>query len=83
MDLAHIRPYTHKPCRFKLRSGMVVFGVIWEVETTDKTGVAGESKRLYFASIRDYERLQQDTLQPIQVSPVQPEEIVYVESLAS
>ena len=54
-----------------------------EVETTDKTGVAGESKRLYFASIRDYERLQQDTLQPIQVSPVQPEEIVYVESLAS
>lgn len=83
MDLAHIRPYTHKPCRFKLRSGKEVFGVIWEVETTDKTGVAGESKRLYFASIRDYERLQQDTLQPIQVSPVQPEEIVYVESLAS
>lgn len=83
MDLAHIRPYTHKPCRFKLRSGKEVFGVIWEVETTDKTGVAGESKRLYFASIRDYERLQQDTLQPIQVSPVQPEEIMYVESLAS
>lgn len=83
MDLAHIRPYTHKPCRFKLRSGKEVFGVIWEVETTDKTGVAGESKRLYFASIRDYQRLQQDTLQPIQVSPVQPEEIMYVESLAS
>ena len=83
MDLAHIRPYTHKPCRFKLRSGKEVFGVIWEVETTDKTGVVGESKRLYFASIRDYERLQQDTLQPIQVSPVQPEEIVHVESLAS
>ena len=83
MDLTHIRPYTHKPCRFKLRSGKEVFGVIWEVETTDKLGAVSESKRLYFASIRDYERLQRDTLQPIQVWPVQADEIVHVESIAS
>ena len=57
--------------------------MIWEVETTDKTGLVGESKRLYFASIRDYERLQQDTLQPIQVWPMQADEIVHVESIAS
>ena len=83
MDLSHIRPYAHKHCRFKLRNGREVFGVIWEVETTDKTGLVGESKRLYFASIRDYERLQQDTLQPIQVWPMQADEIVHVESIAS
>ena len=83
MELTRIRPFAHKHCRFKLRSGKEVFGVIWEVETTDKTGLVGESKRLYFASIRDYERLQQDTLQPIQVWPMQADEIVHVESIAS
>ena len=83
MDLSHIRPYTHKPCRFKLRSGKEVFGVIWEVETTDKTGLVGESKRLYFESIRDDQLLQQATCEPISVWPMQADEIVHVESIAS
>jgi hypothetical protein len=83
MELSRIRPYTHKHCRFKLRSGKEVFGVIWEVETTDKNGQASEGRRLFFASIRDYERLQRAAQEPIQVWPVQPEEIVHVESIAS
>jgi hypothetical protein len=53
------------------------------VETTDKNGQASEGRRLFFASIRDYERLQRAAQEPIQVWPVQPEEIVHVESIAS
>mgnify|MGYP000878039472 CR=1 FL=1 len=44
MDLSRIRPYAHKHCRFKLRSGKEVFGVIWEVE-------AGDEHKLFFASV--------------------------------
>ncbi len=83
MDFAHIKDFTHKHCRFKLRSGKEVFGVVWEVETTDITGQLANTKRLYFASVRDDERLQHDRRQPIGVIPMQPEEIVHAESLAS
>ncbi len=76
MELTRIRPYAHKHCRFKLRSGKEVFGVIWEVE-------AGEERKLFFASIGDYERLQRDPKKPISVVSMRPEEIVHVESLAS
>ena len=82
MDFTHIRNFTHKHCRFKLRSGKEVFGVVWEVESTDHSGQGQDTKRLYFASVRDYERfLQQGT--PVHVIPMQPEEIVLAESLAS
>jgi hypothetical protein len=90
MDFSHIRNYTHKHCRFKLRSGKEVFGVIWEVETSDHrhAGADGEplqpaaAKTLFFASIRDYERLQQEGT-PVHVIPMQPDEIVLAERLAS
>lgn len=81
MDLAHIRNYYNKHCRFKLRSGKEVYGVIWEVDSADRMA-QGESTRLYFASIRDYERLQHEH-SPVHVIPMQPEEIVWAESLAS
>ena len=60
-----------------------MFGVIWEVETTDKSGLAGTTQKLFFASIGDYERAQHDPGKPIEVIPMLPEEIVQVESLAS
>src|SRR5690606_9663089 len=53
MDFSHIRQFAHKHCRFKLRSGKEVFGVVWEVETPGRS----DAKRLFFASVRDYERL--------------------------
>lgn len=81
MDFAHIRQYAHRHCRFKLRSGKEIYGVVWEVETSDNVG-SSASKRLFFASVRDYERLQQSAT-PVQVISMQPEEIVGVESLAS
>lgn len=76
MDLSRIQPYAHKHCRFKLRSGKEVYGVIWDVE------VAGKRK-LFFASVRDYERLQRDPQKPVSVIDMQPEEIMHVESIAS
>lgn len=82
MDLTHIRDFTHKHCRFKLRSGKEVYGVVWEVESTDRSGQGNDTKRLFFASVRDYERLRTEGT-PVHVIPMQPEEIVAVESLAS
>lgn len=82
MDLTHIRDFTHKHCRFKLRSGKEVYGVVWEVESTDRSGQGQDTKRLFFASVRDYERLRTEGT-PVHVIPMQPEEIVAVESLAS
>lgn len=76
MDLTRIRPYAHKHCRFKLRSGKEVFGVIWEVEALDK-------RTLFFASIGDYERLQRDPQRPVSIIDMKPEEIMLVESIAS
>ncbi len=84
MDLSHIRPYAHKHCRFKLRNGREVFGVIWEVETAEQLSADGDGgKRLFFASVHDYERLQSDPQKPVSVIDMPPEEIMHVESLAS
>jgi hypothetical protein len=76
MEITSIRDFAHKHCRFKLRSGKEVFGVIWEVDMAGAT-------RLFFASIRDYERSQHDPLRPIEVVSMEPAEIVYAENLAS
>ena len=82
MDISRLSSFTHKHCRFKLRSGKEVFGVVWEVETADTQGDGTPTTSLYFASVRDYERLQQEG-RPVQVIPMQPEEIVWAESMAS
>lgn len=82
MELARIRPFTHKHCRFKLRNGKEVYGVIWEVETQEPDQMAG-GRRLFFASVRDYERLQAVSKEPVNIIDMRPEEIINVESLAS
>lgn len=83
MELSNIRPYAHKHCRFKLRNGREVFGVIWEVETDEVPTSETANKHLFFASIGDYERLQHEPERPISVIDMPPEEILHVESLAS
>jgi hypothetical protein len=82
MELARIRPFAHKHCRFRLRNGKEVFGVIWEVETQESTTDTAE-KRLFFASVRDYERLQSVPHEPVSIIDMRAEEIINVESLAS
>lgn len=81
MEYAKLRRFAHQHCRFKLRSGKEVYGVVWEVETSDQPSIEGTT-RLFFASVRDYERLQQKG-SPVQVISIAPNEIVSVESLAS
>ena len=54
MELARIRPFAHKHCRFKLRNGKEVYGVIWEVQTHDSATAETPEDRLFFASVRDY-----------------------------
>lgn len=80
MEFSHIKKYEHQHCRFKLRGGKEIFGVVWEVETSEAAG-GDSTKRLFFASVRDYERLQQSEA-PVHVISMQPDEIVAVESLA-
>ena len=82
MELARIRPFAHKHCRFKLRNGKEVYGVIWEVQTHAPSAEQAE-QRLFFASVRDYERLQLVPDGPVQVIDMRPEEIINVESIAS
>lgn len=83
MELARIRPFAHKHCRFKLRNGREVFGVIWEVRTQENAHDPVSENRLFFASVRDYERLQNVPDEPVSVIDMLPEEIITVESLAS
>lgn len=83
MELARIRPFTHKHCRFKLRNGKEVFGVIWEVRTQGIAPAHEAEDRLFFASVSDYERLQTAPHGPVNVIDMRPEEIINVESLAS
>lgn len=80
MEIANLKKYAHQHCRFKLRSGKEVFGVVWEVETSETAGADG-MKRLFFASVRDYERLSKGS--SAQVIPIAPADIVSVESIAS
>lgn len=75
MGLANIRDFMHAHCRFRLRSGREVFGVVWE------DGSQAE-RRLRFASLGDYERSHKDPQHPIEAIPMLPEEILLAERLA-
>jgi hypothetical protein len=44
---------------------------------------ANEEKKLFFASVRDYERLQREQRLPISVMVLRPDEIMAAESIAS
>ncbi|MCB0765571.1 MAG: hypothetical protein KDB95_00005, partial [Flavobacteriales bacterium] len=79
----NIRTFTHKHCRFRLRNGKEVFGVVWEVETQAGPLAEHSGSRLFFASVRDYERLQTVPHEPVSIIDMRPEEIINVESLAS
>ncbi|MGD1848888.1 MAG: hypothetical protein ACFB10_26140 [Salibacteraceae bacterium] len=47
MQAKEIRPYYQKHCRFRMRSGKVVYGVIWS-----------DVHQHYFASHREFEAYQ-------------------------
>jgi hypothetical protein len=47
MDSASLKTYYNKPCKFRLKSGKDVYGVVW---ADDKES----SNRFYFSSSEDY-----------------------------
>ncbi len=75
MGLLNLREFVHAPCRFRLRSGREVFGVVWEVVTKDGHG-------LWFATIGDYERFRRNPHRPIEAIPMPADDILLAERLA-
>lgn len=80
MSTTDLIPYFNNTCRFKLRSGKEVFGVIWEV-------VTAEGVRMYFTSLSNAQLVQQaqkDADLAAQIgSPIVIDEIIYAERIAS
>lgn len=74
MATPDIHEFAHVHCRFRLKSGRVVFGVVWEV--ADHAG-----RLLHFTSIGEYERARRDLRAPADVVPMQPDEILAAERL--
>ena len=71
--------YFHQHCRFRLRSGKEVFGVLWENDY--------DQNKLYFASQREHSayrqalKLQQLDRAHRLALEINPDEIISVESL--
>jgi len=77
MGTSELQALYNKHCRFKLRSGREVFGVIWEVQSH-------QDVKLLFASVQDYKRavLGTGTL-PNSVVALRPEDIMWGQRIAS
>lgn len=50
LDTALLSKYYEKPCRFKLRSGKEVFGVVWKE-------VRGGNTKHYFSSSENFKKI--------------------------
>lgn len=74
MDLTSLLALAHTHCRFRLRSGREVFGVIWK-QNND------HGQHLFFATNSDYERSLHG--QPLHAVAMDPQEFVYGERLTS
>ena len=68
--------YNHH-CRFKLRSGREVYGVIWEVNTPNE-------RSLYFASVQEYKRVMSgDRPERASAVPLRPDDIMWGQMIAA
>jgi len=75
MRTDEIKQYYDQHCRFKLKSGKEVYGVIWEVNN-------GDSSRTYFSSLMDHQAYLKDQSIP-DLEDFQLEEILFAEKLVS
>ena len=71
MERADIQGYLDKHCRFKLRSGKEVYGVLWQDQPEGS---------LYFSSAGDRVSPDRHELKDTALS-LDPEDIIYVEQL--
>ncbi|MEO7082606.1 MAG: hypothetical protein ABIY71_13830 [Flavobacteriales bacterium] len=76
MGLTNIREFMHAHCRFRLRCGREIFGVVWE-------GGSSSERSLHFSTIGEYERARLDPRQLLNAIPMSPEEIMLAERLNS
>ena len=74
MGLSELQSFYNSHCRFKLRSGREVFGVIWTVGST-------EGDRLVFASVQDYKRAMSGVVDKSHLVDLGPDEIVWAQRL--
>ena len=75
MDDTSLKSYYNKPCKFKLRSGKDVYGVVW------KDG-SEYSKNYYFSSSEDYNLITKRGVESESLrTPVNLDDIVAAEAL--
>ncbi|RMG80369.1 MAG: hypothetical protein D6707_06540 [Bacteroidetes bacterium] len=70
MENNEIFNFLEKPCRFKLKGGKEVYGVIWKEN----------SEELYFTSSKEFEQYKQSKSN-ISKYTLSPDEVVYAEML--
>ena len=76
MNFDELKTYFNQHCRFKLKSGKEVYGVIWQVDG------GGVSTRWYFASVMDHQIYLETQILP-EFNGLELEQIVYAEKLVS
>ena len=77
MGLSELQALYNMHCRFKLRSGREVFGVIWEIDTL-------RDRKLFFASVQDYKRVMSGIpVEKTGVVALPPDEIMWGQRIAS
>lgn len=76
MDISKFRYYEKKPCKFILRSGKQVFGIVWEEKHSD--GI-----KYFFSSAVEYMKSKFKTSTDLQnyAYPISLEEVVHAEFL--
>ncbi len=76
MGLSELQAFYNEHCRFKLKSGREVFGVIWQVKTP-------QDDKLVFASVQDYKRAMSGASDAAQLIDLGPDDIVWAQRLVS
>ena len=71
MENNEISHFLEKPCKFKLKGGKEVYGVIWKENSDDE---------LYFTSSYEYQQYKQ-LKSNISKYTLSPDEVVYAEML--
>lgn len=74
MNDKDLQRFHHQHCRFKLKSGKEVFGVIWQDEGINPDEV-------HFASVRDHEAYVSNNGSVGSMQLMKTREIVYAENL--
>ncbi len=78
MERSIFKNFEKRHCRFKMKSGKEVFGIMWEESSTDN------KFRYYFSSSGDYQRLKNRLQTALYaIYPLDLNEIVYAEVIAS